>query len=265
LSYDVSPGFRETVERLFYESHIAPITDDYGYNQSNGYDRPVPVRDLMLSARVTLRQATSAEANAAFAAEMTDGFSRMRCVVAPGAQQIQLLVDSKPVRKATLPKAFGSGPVLFEMSTFDRQVVVAVDGVVVFDPFDLNEMSQTVNRKAKADGLRRPIHLGVRGLGVRVDKLKLFRDVHYRSNAPRRAHHAIDKPFQLGSDEYFALGDNSPVSSDSRCWTQAPIGRHLFLGKPFLVHLPSRPGRIRIGGTSFHIRVPDLSRIRYIQ
>jgi signal peptidase I len=268
LSYESDANFREAVDRLFFDSHIAPITDDYGYNQSNGYDRPVPVRDLMLSARVTLRKTTRRRATgkpiaAMFAAEMTDGRSRLTCVVSPQAGDIQLLVDSKPVRKATLPEEFESGPVLFEMSTFDGQVVVAVDGRVVFDPFDLPEQSNKEKRNDR--GLRRPIRFGSRGLGVRIDDLKLYRDVHYRSNAPRRAHHAIDEPFQLKGDEYFALGDNSPVSSDSRCWDRAPIGRHLFLGKPFLVHLPSRPGRIRLGGSSFHIRVPDLSRIRYIQ
>ena len=40
----------------------------------------------------------------------------------------------------------------------------------------------------------------------------------------------------LKADEYFVLGDNRPVSSDSRIW--GPVKRSLFTGRPFLRLLP---------------------------
>jgi hypothetical protein len=61
------------------------------------------------------------------------------------------------------------------------------------------------------------------------------------------------------------LGDNSPVSNDGRSWPQGAIKRSQLIGKPFVVHLPSRPGRISFGGFTRYIRVPDFSRIRYIR
>ena len=68
----------------------------------------------------------------------------------------------------------------------------------------------------------------------------------------------------MGDDEFFFLGDNSPVSLDSRGWRAPVVPRHLIVGKPIVVHLPSKPGRIRIGGREWFFRVPDFSRIRYI-
>jgi hypothetical protein len=61
------------------------------------------------------------------------------------------------------------------------------------------------------------------------------------------------------------LGDNSPVSFDSRSWDNPAITDEMFLGKPILVHLPSRPGEFQIGGHTLQVRIPDLSRIRYIR
>lgn len=40
-------------------------------------------------------------------------------------------------------------------------------------------------------------------------------------------------PWQLGKDEYFVLGDNSPVSIDSRTW--GPIPERLIVGVPMSV------------------------------
>jgi hypothetical protein len=31
------------------------------------------------------------------------------------------------------------------------------------------------------------------------------------------------------------------------------------------VHLPSRPGRLELGGHVTHVRVPDFSKVRYIR
>lgn len=45
-----------------------------------------------------------------------------------------------------------------------------------------------------------------------------------------------DSTISLKADEYFVLGDNRPVSSDSRIW--GPVKRDLFNGRPFLRLIP---------------------------
>jgi hypothetical protein len=61
------------------------------------------------------------------------------------------------------------------------------------------------------------------------------------------------------------LGDNSPVSLDSRAWSEPAVPRSLLVGRPFVVHLPSRPLSLGLGGREVVLRVPDLSRVRYIR
>ena len=99
-------------------------------------------------------------------------------------------------------------------------------------------------------------------MDVRVDELRLYRDVYYTAS---RSRNAVNQPLTLGDDEFFVLGDNSPVSHDSRRWDEAPVNRALLLGKPFLVHLPSKPARLRIGNYEMHLRLPDTERIRFLK
>lgn len=106
------------------------------------------------------------------------------------------------------------------------------------------------------------IHFGGRNGTFLVKDLTIYRDVHYTATP---GGHAVGRPYPLGDDEFFFLGDNSPVSLDSRGWKDPVVPRHLIVGKPMVVHLPSRPGRIRLGGREWFFRVPDFSRIRYIR
>lgn len=45
-----------------------------------------------------------------------------------------------------------------------------------------------------------------------------------------------DETITLNTDEYFVLGDNRQVSSDSRIW--GPVKRNLFSGRPFVRLIP---------------------------
>ncbi len=102
---------------------------------------------------------------------------------------------------------------------------------------------------------------------MEVRALKVYRDIYYTEGfayAPARPF-GVGSPYRLGSGEYFVLGDNSPVSNDSRFWPEGPVVRaDLLLGKPFLVHLPSRGVPLRVFGDETYW-VPDLREIRYIR
>jgi signal peptidase I len=243
------PQFYQAVQTLSEQSHIAPIDDRYGYNRSSRSKPFNSVRDLMIALEVTV-----AKGQGGFVLQMTDGKQVFNCVVDIGRSEVRLMVDGEKdaVQIVKLKSALFQQPMLWEMSLIDRQVLVAVNQHQVFEPFLLDDSGRT------GKPLREPIRFGAEGLQLQIRSLKLFRDVYYTKKDS-------SEPYTLGMEEYYVLGDNSPVSSDSRVWVEPAVNKRHFLGKPFVVHLPSRPGRVKIGETFVQIRIPDISRIHYIR
>ena len=128
-------------------------------------------------------------------------------------------------------------------------------------------VSITTIRLAPGPASESPIALGVRGGGLEVSELRIYRDIYYTgslANTPRHSH-GMSTAVQARADEYFVLGDNSPVSNDSRFWSEGPVVRgSMFVGKPFLVHLPGQVVPLKVFGRSV-CWVPDPRRIRYIR
>jgi signal peptidase I len=260
-------AFRNAVFDLYEGSHIVAVPDQYGYNPDEETGTPNPVRDLMFSGRVSLIGGSGE-----FVIEMTNGamtfsvvFDAMRREahlyqepLAEGqswnSKRSDLGPTSDPVASAPWTVAPGNNGVLLEVSLFDKQVIVAIDGKPLFSPWPF-EMPTAVQPP------RVPVRFGARGLDVNVSQLQLYRDVYYTDT---RSRHAVNRPYELKADEFFVLGDNSPVSHDSRRWDNPVVSRSHLIGKPFLVHLPSKPGTLRIGSREMHLRLPDWQRIRFL-
>ena len=251
MDLSAEPVYRQAIGDLAARSRISPIVDRYGYNHTVGLT-PHVVRDVMVDANVRLAGA------GAFAIELTDGRDRVRVVAETEARTLSLVrtATGERVRSAPLPEElFGDGGARVEASMMDRQVLVAVDGTPVFAAWTYDEPLEVAPPTSSA------VRIGAAGLSATVRSLKLYRDVYY---TPGKGKNGIHEPYPLGDDEYFVLGDNSPVSLDSRSWNDAALPARLLLGKPFVVHLPSRPGTFQIGQTRRTMRIPDFARMRYI-
>ena len=244
--------FRTAVGELYEASHVAPLFDNYGYNPHEGGAVPNPVRDVMLSARVQCESSAGE-----FSIRLSDGSQTFTVVFDASRREVRLLAGEaeEPVATGDWPTSLDKGAATVEASLFDRQVLVAVNGESLLEPWPFETPPGT-------PAPRSAVRFGARGLDVRVDQLKLYRDVYYTSS---RARHGVNRPCQLGDDDFFMLGDNSPLSHDSRRWDEAPVHRSLLLGKPFLVHLPSKPGRLRVGDHEMHLRLPDMERVRFLK
>ncbi len=237
--------------------------DDYAYNALVERSTRYLVRDVMAAMQIELQRGRGE-----FSLVMSDGQQTFEVRLAAGDRELRLFVDghAQPDETAKLSGPLWQNTLLIEMSLFDRQFLFALGGQTIFTR-KLNGFAgegRNGRRAGEAAGSNggSPVRFGARDLHVNVSELTLYRDVFYTRGDGR---HGVGQPHQLGPDEYFFLGDNSPVSLDSRSWADAVVRDHMLIGKPFLVHLPSRPGRVKVGSAELHIRVPDWSRIRYIR
>ena len=260
--------FRNAVLELYEASHIVTISDEYGYNPSDESGAPNAVRDLMLSMNLEMKGGAGE-----FIIEMTNGAMVFDVVFDAVRHEVYLYAEplpegmslnsdlmgagpnSEPVASAPLPKKLMGKGGLIEVSLFDKQILVAMDGKVVIAPWKFEIPSG-------AQAPRIPVRFGGRGLDINVSRLKLYRDVYYTDT---RSRHAVNRPYELNADEFFVLGDNSPVSHDSRRWENPVVNRSHLVGKPFLVHLPSKPGNLRVGNRELLLRLPDWDRIRFLR
>ncbi len=249
--------FQSAVRQLAAQSHVGIITDVYGYNHPLAAEVPFAVHDLMVEATVQpLGEAGE------FRIRMTDGWHWFDAVFDMGGRDVKLFSDQsdKPLRSASLPRGVFADPTLVEMSLFDRQILLTADGEPLFPP-----LRYTAEKRPRKP-LREPVLLGAARGDFRVEHLRLYRDVYYTPKHANADNSRLSEDrFTVGPGELFVLGDNSPVSVDSRLWDSTTIPQRLLIGKPFLVHLPSQQERVEIGGSVHHIRVPDFSKVRYIQ
>lgn len=114
------------------------------------------------------------------------------------------------------------------------------------------------------------------GAPVTLTRVGLYRDIYYEAahfnmNGPGLATYP-GNPADLGPDQFFVLGDNSPSSKDGRLWeivdpavaeqidpTVGIVPRKLLLGKAFLVYFPAP---FSAGG---RIPIPNFGEVRFIR
>jgi hypothetical protein len=186
---------------------------------------------------------------------MSDGIHRFTATLHFGEGSVVILQDGDPVpvAKGTLPEVAYKEPFLLQMSLFDQQVVLAVNGEPLVPACEYERDSTRPLGKAS-------LRLGASDIDCEVSHLTVYRDIYYSTKSPHGA-----TAFTLGEEELFVLGDNSPVSMDSRVWDNPAVPISSLIGKPIVVHLPSQQKEVTWGGKPRYIRIPDFSRIRYIR
>lgn len=278
MSSATNGEFRRAIYRLAAVSHLSPVTDRYGYN-SVVAAKENAVADLMLEAHISVEEPPE---TISISIPVESSVYRIELRLPSGEVELTADDGSAPLRTGQIDP--GQDALHLEASNFDHRILIAINGQLPFTPLDLpstasgadnppseptsyelqSEQDRARAAQVTAARIRHDQQLQVQVTGGRTvwTDLRVYRDVYY---TPGRRKHAVDEPCEVAADSYFVHGDNSPVSSDSRLWDNPFVPHRLLMGKPFVVHLPSRPGRLRLGGREISIRIPEFSRIRYIQ
>ena len=164
--------------------------------------------------------------------------------------------ETKLESKETAMKKPGKYRLRF--ADFDERLTVWVDSSL---PFGDGVVYQPPGlRGPTRENDFQPASIGVRGSGVTVGQLKLWRDTYYTvninlsdANVGDHFGESVDwealrnlpvRTLYVQPNHFLCLGDNSRESSDSRYWGTVP--KRLLLGRALLIYYPltSRAGRI---------------------
>ncbi len=193
--------------------------------------------------------------------------------------------QGQPIRIEPLPPAIAT---TVELWYVDQEASLWVDGKQIqVWRFDLP--IQTVKARRQPSTLPK-IAIEVAGSEVALHRVQVDRDFFYTAINPSgdRARGALVKgrnghhggPIELKNDQFFCCGDNSPLSQDSRFWTEVNpwirkrlfqnttnreqaigiVPRQLIMGKAFFVYFPTplliAPGKPAV--------IPNFGDMRFI-
>jgi signal peptidase I len=190
------------------------ITDDYAYNQTLSR-RLHSTDDLILSAQVQCHGGGSLFFQVgAYRLQLDcDQESDQGCG--------KLLESSNEIAEFVWDPQKLQSPAQVEVATVDKQFFFVVDGNVIFS-CDLESVAIPAIPRVPSEADCLPgnenisrLAVGSQSLRVTVSDLRVRRDVYYTPEIVGvLANRTGD--YRLGEDEFFVLGDNSPVSLDSR-------------------------------------------------
>ena len=204
----------------FADPRGRPITDALPYNLTRSRVL-VPHDDVMLSSRVRMR------GPGRLLLRFQREGDRVEIEIAPSAATISTKSDQlSPVVvriSEPLAAAIREGEFLLETSTFDDQLLAAINGqTLVRRPLE--------SARGPPPDAYRPAAVAADQLEVSLGDLRIWRDTYYAVGPDGAPRTRLRGRMQLGPDEYFVLGDNPAVSVDSRVW--GPVGRRLLVGRP---------------------------------
>lgn len=235
----------ESIHRVQYNSQ-----QGNDFRATYAYDDPGSFPMMPICSDLMVQYYPEMQPNSAAGAQISKyGIVYQGWVKADGTMQIFRLTsggDQILIKETICRKIDSEKMRRFRFAVVDQQLVLE---------FGASKLVADLGSGIDAAGIDRHIMPQVQILGsgkLRLMHIGLYRDIYYLSidedNRVQRA--SRDNPMILGDDEFFACGDNSPFSADSRMWTKPglanngkryPAGvvpKDYLVGKAFFVHWP---------------------------
>jgi signal peptidase I len=243
------------------------IRDFYAYNTSESSDnrgRGNAVGDIAIECNVEIEQASGEimlkidESGCRFQAAFDIANNAVRLSMQDiDVRPMPFGDDRAGATTVSAPANLTVGKHKLMFANCDDKLYAWLDGTAL--EFDgPTEYASTANGKT-VNGEQNPARISFRGVKALVDQIRVRRDVYYTSLKAnehywedlQHGERALvtlptDGPvsFRTGADQFFALGDNSPASSDGRIWidqtpgTPHTVDRKLLIGKALFIYWP---------------------------
>ena len=180
------------------------ILDNYGYNQ-----------DVSRRLNVVSELLVTCELQADLKAELCLEFSQVewgyRLVLSPSRRSYWIEQNGTRLQEKSLPP---EGVRRVEFAICDGQLLTGIN----------DQSGMTVPMDVVLPKTTPVPRIGIRHGSASLSRLSVDRDLFYLRQLPEQA------PQRLAADEYFLLGDNSPISVDSRDPELGPIRQDHVLG-----------------------------------
>jgi signal peptidase I len=125
-----------------------------------------------------------------------------------------------------------SGIFEMELSIVDRQLQFLINNQLVFMPMDLEQFQPRMPEERLRNS---PVGFSFIANEIQLQHFRLFRDIYYTDRLAQEpvSGVAVNESLAIPADHYFVLGDNSPMSVDSRFWHKGPtVHRSSLIGRP---------------------------------
>ncbi len=188
-------------------SEYSAVLDFDSYNQAQNRNLN-DVSDLLLTCRASVAKYGCL----VFAA--VDGADRFEVHMCHDEQKLKLFQNGKELKIELLPHRNHDEPIDIEFALCDQRVLFGMDGREV--------LRQAYTRgKTNVPQTEPQLQIGGAGARIRISQARVFRDIYYLEplNTARPWH--AERP--IPANHYLVLGDNPPVSIDSRQWPQAEV------------------------------------------
>jgi hypothetical protein len=192
------------------------VHDNFGYNQGESRLLHV-VRDLMLHCRLSIQ----GPANVSI--RIHDGRGEWELRAGAGCRAVSLWSGGGPIRETAVRAANGGPSAELELALLDGRILAAIDGQTVL----VHEVSSSPAANSSLPASQ-PFAIGATSAGVEVSQLRIYRDLYYLHPWGHGADWEMEGP--LSSAAVFVLGDNCPLSDDSRNWRQPGVPLRNVLG-----------------------------------
>jgi signal peptidase I len=196
-------------------TEYTPVLDFDAYNQAASRQLN-DTSDLLLTCRASIAKYGCL----VFAA--VDGGDRFEVHLCHDEQKLKLLQNGEQIAVELLPHRNHDEPIDIQFALCDRRVLFGMDGRQV--------MAVSYKRQKPASPQLEPqLQIGGAGGRIRISQARVLRDIYYLDPNGTPREWAADRA--IPPQHYFVLGDNPPLSDDSRQWIPAEVSRSSIIGR----------------------------------